>query len=227
MILAATGLQREARIVGGGDVTAIAGGGDAAGLEAGLEALAPRAKGIASVGIAGGLAPALAVGRWIVADRVLVEGEAMPTDEGWSACIERRLGRASRGALVGRNAMVTEASEKSALHRATGALAVDMESHVAARVAARHRLPFVAARVVCDPAGRSLPEAAHVGMKPDGTIDVLAVARSLLARPGQLVALIGVAVDAERAFAALLRGHRLLGPGLGFPDLDQLALDVP
>ncbi len=35
--------------------------------------------------------------------------------------------------------------------------AVDMESHVAARVAARHGLPFAALRVISDPASRSLP----------------------------------------------------------------------
>ena len=35
------------------------------------------------------------------------------------------------------------------------AVAVDMESHVAARVAHRHRLPFVVARVVSDAANRA------------------------------------------------------------------------
>jgi hypothetical protein len=123
--------------------------------------------------------------------------------------------------------MVTAASEKASLHRATNALAVDMESHVAARVAGHHRLPCVAVRVICDPADRSLPPATYVGMKPDGSMDIMAVLRSLLGRPGQLPALIGVAIDAERAFAALLRGHRRLGPGLGFPDLAELGVDVP
>jgi hypothetical protein len=94
------------------------------------------------------------------------------------------------------------------------------------RVAGRHRLPFVALRVVCDPADRSLPPATYVGMKPDGAMDVIAVLRSLFSHPGQLPALIGVAFNAERAFAALLRGRRRLGPGLGFPDLGELALDV-
>ncbi len=40
-------------------------------------------------------------------------------------------------------------------------------------------------------------------------------------------ALIGVALDAQRAFDSLLRGHRRLGPRLGFPDLGELGLDVP
>jgi hopanoid-associated phosphorylase len=227
MILAVTGLQREARIVGGGDVMAVAGGGDQGHLAAQLEALAPQAKAIASIGIAGGLAPHLPVGRWVVADLVLVDGAPIATDKSWSARIADGLGDATRGAFLARNAFVATAWEKALLHRSTGAIAVDMESHVAARVAERHRLPFVAARVICDPAGQSLPPAAYVGMKPDGAMDIIAVLRSLLSHPGQLPALIGVAFDAERAFRSLLRGHRRLGPRLGFPDLDQLGLDVP
>jgi hopanoid-associated phosphorylase len=227
MILAVTGLQREARIVGSGEVMAIAGGGDQTHLAARLEELVPQAKAIASIGIAGGLAPRLQVGQWAVADRVLVDGKPTMTDETWSARIADGLGDAVRGTFLARNAFVATASEKALLHRTTGAIAVDMESHVAARAAERHRLPFVAARVICDPAGQSLPPAAYVGMKPDGAMDIIAVLRSLLSHPGQLPALIGVAVDAERAFRSLLRGHRRLGPGLGFPNLDQLGLDVP
>ena len=79
-------------------------------------------------------------------------------------------------------------------------LAVDMESHVAARVARRHRLPFAAARVVSDPAHRTLPPAARVAMKPDGRVDLPAVMRSLLAHPAQLPALIRTGRDAERGF---------------------------
>lgn len=227
MILAATGLRREARIVDGGAVRAVAGGGDHARLERELEALAARAAGIASIGIAGGLAASLPAGRWVVADRVVGEDPPAPTDGAWSRRIAERLGGAACGPLLARNTAVATAAEKSAWHRATGALAVDMESHVAARVAMRHRLPFVATRVICDPAQRSLPPAASAGLKPDGTMDVGAVVASLAARPGQLPALICLAIDAERAFSSLFRGHRRLGPGLGFPDLGQLALDMP
>ena len=68
MILAATGLQRERRIVAGPDVEAIAGGGDAVRLEAALDDLAGTVSGIISIGIAGGLAPEFPVGQWVVAD---------------------------------------------------------------------------------------------------------------------------------------------------------------
>lgn len=227
MILAATGLQRERRIVAGPGVEAVAGGGDHARLEAVLDRLASGALGMISIGIAGGLAPGLQAGRWVLADTVLVDGEPMPTDPRWTGRLAARLPEAARGLLLGVDAMVTEAAEKAALHRTTGALAVDMESHIAARVAGRHRLPFAAARVVCDAAHRTLPPAARVGMKPDGTMDLPAVLRSLLRDPGQLPALIVTGLEAERGFRSLLRGHRRIGAGLCGPDLGELALDMP
>ncbi|MFO1080083.1 MAG: phosphorylase [Reyranellaceae bacterium] len=226
MILAATGLQRERRILEGPGVTAIAGGGDADRLERTLEQQIHRARGLASIGIGGGLAPGLKVGDWAVADTVLARDMRWQTDEAWSARLVDRLG-GRRGAMLGSDAIVATAADKARLHAATGALAVDMESHVVARVAARHGLPFVALRVISDPAERGLPPAALVGMAPDGGPALGAVLRSLISRPGQLPALLRLARDAERAFGSLLRGRGRLGPGLGFPDFGELALDVP
>lgn len=219
MILAATGLLREARILEGGQgrdaaLRVIAGGGDRERLEAALDRAAPAAHGIISIGIAGALEPGLRPGDWVVADAV---GE-VPTDPGWAARLAEALG-ATRGPIAGSDIMVVEAAGKAALRRATGALAVDMESHVAARVAVRHALPFAAARVISDAADRSLPPAARVGMRPDGGMDLPAVLRSLAADPSQLPALIRTGIEAERAFRALLRGHRRLGPGLAGPVL--------
>jgi hopanoid-associated phosphorylase len=226
MILAATGLQRERRILEGPGVTAIAGGGDAERLERALELQIQGARGLASIGIGGGLAPGLEAGDWVVADAVLAGEARWETDKAWSARLGDLLG-AQRGTIVGSDTIVATAADKARLHAATGSLAVDMESHVVARVAARHGKPFVALRVISDPAERGLPPAALVGMAPDGGPAIGAVLRSLLSRPGQLPALLRLARDAERAFGSLLRGRGRLGPGLAFPDLGELALDVP
>ncbi len=94
-----------------------------------------------------------------------------------------------------------------------------MESHIVARIAARHGLPFAVLRVVADPLDHNLPPAALVAMRPDGTTDVGACLRSLARQPGQLPALVRVAFDTRRAMAALLRCVELLGPGLGLRDL--------
>lgn len=217
-ILVVTGLRREARLLSGPEVEVVAGGGDRRRLEARLEERAAWANGIISMGIAGGMAPGLRPGQWVVARAVLDRGMVLPADTDWTDALLARLPGAVDGPFLGVDTITTGKAEKAALHRATGAIAVDMESHVAARVAARHRLPFAAARVICDPAHRSLPAAALVGMRPDGRMDVTAVLRSLVAEPGQIPALIRTAWEAERAFRALLRGHRLLGSGLCRPD---------
>ena len=219
MILAATGLQRERRIVAGPDIEAIASGGDPVRLEAVLDRLAGSASGVISIGIAGALAVGLPVGQWVVADAVLVDGESLSTDPAWTNRLAARLPEAARGGLLGVTAMVADATQKASLHSTTGAVAVDMESHIVARVARRHRLPFAAARVISDAAHHDLPPAVLVGMKSDGGMDLPAVLRSLLANPGQLPALIRTGLEAERGFRALLRGHRRLGRGLGGPDL--------
>jgi adenosylhomocysteine nucleosidase len=226
MILAATGLQRERRIVAGPGVEAVAGGGDHARLEAVLDRLAAGARGIISIGIAGGLAPGLQVGQWVVADAVLVDDMSVATDSVWTGRLAARLSEATRGLVLGTNAMVAEATQKAALHRVTGAVSVDMESHVVARVAERHRLPFAVARVISDAAHHSLPPAVQLGMKSDGRMDLPSVLRSLVAKPGQLPALIRTGLEAERGFRALLRGYRRLGPGLAGPDLGEPALDM-
>lgn len=225
-ILVATGLQRERRILAGVGVEVVVGGGDHARSETTLDRLAPGMRGIISIGIGGALAPELRPGDWVVADAVLVDGESMPTDLAWADRLSVRLATARRGLLLGADAIVSEAAQKTALYRATGAIAVDMESHVAARVARRHRLPFAVARVVSDAASRTLPPAALVGMRSDGGVDLPAVLRSLLRNPRQLPALIRAGLEAERAFRALLGGYRRLGPGLVGPDLGELPLDM-
>ena len=218
-VLAVTGLRREARLLAGAGVEVIAGGGDHRRLEAMLEARADSASGIVSIGIAGALAPDLRPGQWVVAKAVLDRSQVLPADPAWTGRLVARLPGTVEGMFLGVDAMVAEKTEKAALHAATKAIVVDMESHVAARVAARHRRPFAAARVICDPAHRTLPQAARVGMRPDGRMDVPAVLRSLIAEPGQIPDLMRTAWEAERAFRSLLRGHRVLGAGLAGPDL--------
>ncbi|MFO1157612.1 MAG: phosphorylase [Reyranellaceae bacterium] len=226
MILAVTGMQRERRILAGPDVEVVVGGGDQPRLEGELERLASEMRGIISIGIAGALAPGLRPGRWVVASAVSDGRTTLPTDPDWSRRLVARLAGAERGVLLGVDAVAATASQKAELRHTSNALAVDMESHVVARVGRRHSLPFVAARVISDAAHRTLPRVARVGMRADGGVDLPAVLRSLLLAPWQIPALIRTGLEAEKAFRALLRGHRLLGPGLVGPDVSQLPPDV-
>jgi hopanoid-associated phosphorylase len=217
ILLAATGLRREARIVSGPGILAISGGGDAARLEAELERLAPQVRGILSTGLAGALAPGLEPGDWVVAGAVLDGYSRIPTHPEWTEWLLHYLPGAMPGLVAGSDEMVTGARWKAQLRKASGAVAVDMESHIAGRVAQRHGLPFAVARVISDSAKRNLPPAAMLGMRPDGRIAPFAVLGSVLRDPLQIPALLRTGIEAERAFRALLRGNRRLGAGLGAP----------
>ena len=93
-------------------------------------------------------------------------------------------------------------------------------------MAAAHGLPFAAFRVVADSVRQGLPPAASVALTSDGNINSGAVLGSLARAPAQLPSLLRTAIDARTAFRALLRGRRLLGPGLAYPDLGELLFDV-
>ena len=221
-ILIATGLRREARLMAGLGVTVIAGGGDAARLERELEALAGSASAILSSGLAGALDPALEVGNVVIGGVTDVARD------------ERLMGRLARlvqggkvGTIAGSDNPLATAVDKRALFSETGALAVDMESHVAARVAARHGVPFAALRVISDTADTTLPPAALAGMRPDGRIAIGAVLAAVIREPSQLPALIRTARDAEKAFRVLRGVHDALrGLGVGGLDPGKLALDM-
>lgn len=227
MILAVVGLQREARIVGGDGVGAVVGGGDATGLARRLEqAFNNDVDGVISVGICGALSPTLKPGDVVVASTVRDGSARFQTDSGWARSIASRLPHAISGSIAGSDVMLTTAEAKAALHGSSGAVAVDMESHIAARFAQRHNLPLAVLRAVSDGAGHALPRAAQRGMRPDGSMDVGAVLRALAADPRQLPALIRTGIEAEKGFSALVHGHHLLGPALGFGKLRHHALDV-
>jgi adenosylhomocysteine nucleosidase len=219
-IVAVTSLALEARIAGGPGVSVICSQGER--LAAALESAVERgACGIISFGVAGGLAPGLAVGDWIAATAVITGQRRFPTDPTWTRSLRDRLPRAVQADILGMDTPAADPGRKQLLYAQMGAVAVDMESHIAAEIAAAHQIPFAAARVIIDPADRPLPPAALVGLRSDGTADVVAVFRSVLEQPGQLPALVRIALDARIAGAALRRGRRMLGAGLGFPDFGE------
>jgi len=222
MLLIAAGLKREARILAGPGVRVVAGGGNAARLERELDAAAGEANAIISMGLCGALEDGLQPGDWVVGTDLFTRpprrDERNLCDPQWAHALARALDARS-GPILASGAMIAEAADKRAAHAATGAIAVDMESHIAAAVAARRGLPFAIARVVSDAADRSLPKAAQAGMAADGSMDIGAVLRALARDPRQLPALIRVGREAETAFRALGRGRDLPRPGIGGPDL--------
>ena len=175
-------------------------------------------RGVISFGVAGGLAAHLRTGDWVVASAVLDAQVPHATDKVWSNSLIASIPGATYAPILGVDAPVAEAAMKRELHMTTGACAVDMESHVVVRLAAAHGLAFAAVRVIIDPAERTIPSAALLGMRPDGSANAWAVLRDLVARPSQLVSLVRIAIDSFAARAELLRVRRLLGPHFRLAD---------
>ena len=215
-IIAVTCLSFEAQVAAGPGIDVLC--GTAQRYVDKLNAAVERGgSGIISIGIAGGLAPGLAPGDWVIASGVVADGTRIPTDSRWSQRLLQALPNAVYADISGVDAPVVAEADKRALHKSAGTVAVDMESHIAAKIAARHGVPFAACRVIIDPAERTLPPAALVGMRADGRPDVMAVIGSLIRQPRQVFALLRVVADARAARSALFDGRRQLGDALGFP----------
>ena len=218
-VLAVTGMKAEARIATGAGVATLSGGGDSARLALLLQgALTRGVKAVISFGIAGGLTPGLKPGTILLARSVDAGDSKFATDPDWLARLADALPDARIADIAGVDHMVVGRDGKAALREATGAVAVDMESHIAGRLAAQHGVPFAALRIVADPAERTLPRAATVGMRPDGSTDVNAVLRALTRSPGDLPGLVRTALDARAAFSALARSRKRLCGFLEFGD---------
>ena len=220
-IVAVTGLAFETRIASGPGVFVVCGGDRHRFADELTRAVSAGCRGIVSFGIAGGLSSALRPGALVVASEVIADGQRIATTPRWSQAILRSHPDAIHAPIAGSDALVTLSSAKFALGANTDAVAVDMESHIAARVAAVHELPFVAIRAVADPVHRTLPEAALGAVSDGGHTDVRAVVRSLAREPRQFVGLMRLGLDARRAQSALRDSRRLLGEFFGLPELGE------
>ena len=215
-ILIACGLAFEGRIARGSGLRASAPRVCCGMLRERLAAAVdPGCAGIVSFGIAGGLDPALPPGTLIIASSVIGANAAWPADEQWESRLLGLFPRAVHGPILGADTPLQTVRAKQNCFRQTGAHAVDMESHVAAAIAAERNLPFVALRVIADPAGRAVPGAALLGMRPDGSLAPLGVMKMLMREPGEVPALFRLARDTFRAGRALTRARRRLGGGFG------------
>ncbi len=214
-VLVAVGFRAEARLLPlSPDLRLICAGSDTMRLALALRrAAADGARGILSLGIAGGLEPALRPGALVVATSVRVPGEApLPANTGWAVAIARACADAGLparlGPLAGTGAVVADPVAKQALREATGALAADLESAPAARLALDLGIPFAALRAVADPADEELPQAAILGLTPEGNPDLPRVLRALLHRPGDLPSLVRAARRTATALRVLARVGR-------------------
>ncbi len=212
-VIAVSGMAFEAKIAAGDGVeTVFAARADR--LERALsEAVARGCAGIVSFGTAGGLAPDLAPGTLIVADAIDGPFGEVVTDAAWNRRLVAALrgtplaASMRRGRLAAVGAPVVDAQQKAVLHARHGALAVDMESHIAAAFAAARGVPFAVCRAIVDPSWRTLPPAATAGLRDDGSTAIVPILRELAKQPSQLGALLKLAGDARAARATLIQAR--------------------
>jgi hopanoid-associated phosphorylase len=221
-VVALVGMFFEARIAAGPGVFVIC--RDTENKVAALLDLAIKrgCRSIISFGVAGGLAPHLRLGDWVVASSIIDAQQNRPTDQVLSEKMLAMIPGASHAPIAGVDTAITDPKTKRRMHIKTGAAAIDMESHLVARLAATHGLSCAAVRVVIDPAHRVVPEVALAGMRSDGGTSITAVMCELIARPSQLFGLIRIVVDAYVVRRVLLRTRQRLGPGFGLLDLGEI-----
>lgn len=181
---------------------------------------------IVSVGVSGGLDPALEPGALILAESVAEwGGKRWDCDKNLLIALGGATGgldggrRIKIGPVFGSDKIVEDAAAKATLYREHGCIAVDMESHGAARAAAHAGAPFIAIRAIADPADRALPPAALNAVAPDGSTLVFKTLGAALRDPKQFPELIKLGADSAAALKTLRRDLGLLFGGL-FLSLD-------
>jgi adenosylhomocysteine nucleosidase len=167
-----------------------------------------------SWGLAGGLNPALAPAQLLIGTAAIAgPGERHAADD---ALHRELLGRLSPLAAVAGSFYtaphaIASAREKTRLHAAHAADAVDMESAAIARAADRANARFAAIRCVVDPADFDLPVAAEKALDAQGRLRLSVVIFQVVRHPGEIIRLMKLAGWYRAARAKLVDAARALG----------------
>jgi adenosylhomocysteine nucleosidase len=195
-------VQRHAgiRSLADGTLVATSGMGLAAAAAGAGRLIEAGAGALMSFGMAGGVDPALRAGCLFLPPEVSSpEGARFACDPDWHRQLTRAFDAAvTHGQLVTVRAPLATVAAKAALHQATGARAVDMESSAVAELAGHHALPFIAVRAIIDDAQAQLPAAVAAATGGDGQVAGWRVFAHLLRHPGEAAAVLRLA----RAYAA-------------------------
>lgn len=125
---------------------------------------------VISAGFAGGLDPALTIGRTLTPRHVIDASDGSRTDSGFG-----------EGVIIS-FAEVANAEQKAKLRQAYGADAVDMEAAAVAHSAQAHGVRFLACKVISDTSGSWLPPLARF-IRSDGKFHTLQFLTYVAMRP--------------------------------------------
>jgi len=167
-----------------------------------------------SVGVAGGLQTGSKAGDLIIGDRIIGQGgegaRAVWAPDGPSArfaalAFSEDHIRARMGTILTVHEPVLEARQKAALHKGTGAVAVDMESSAIAAAAADAGLSFFTLRAISDPPQRTIVPELAACLAATGQVNARVLLRSLFRRPVLALELVRTGKDFAFALSALKR----------------------
>ena len=213
-VLCTSGLAAEARIARAAGFPVVIGAGDRERTAALVERAVKGANCLVSFGIAGALAPDLQAGDLVVSAEVLADGERWRADERFQTRVSnlaQDIG-ARQGQIFGARAILATKAEKNHAWQETGALAVDLESDVVARIASQAGIPFLVTRTIADALYRELPAAALIPLSEAGTPDLARVLGSVIRHPRQIGTLVRLAIETRIALLALAGpAHALRG----------------
>jgi adenosylhomocysteine nucleosidase len=203
----------ELATLGDGSLLALSGIGQAAAGAAAHALLDAGASALMTFGLAGGLDPALKCGSVVLPGELIAPGGMrLVACRSWRervAAAIRPLRGVSEGDLLTSLLAIDTPADKAAAFRATGAVAVDMESAAVAQVAADHDVPFIAVRVIVDTAADSLPHAV-VDASRAGRVQVGRLLAGLMMAPGEIAGLIRLA----QRYRIAMRTLRIVGAHL-------------
>src|ERR1700746_2922061 len=157
-VLCTSGLAAEARIARAAGFPVVIGAGDRERTAALVERAVKGANCLVSFGIAGALAPDLQAGDLVVTAEVVADGDRWRADKRFQdrvSDLARDIG-ARQGPIFGASTILATQEEKNSAWQETGALAVDLESDVVARIASQAGIPFVVTRTIADTLYREL-----------------------------------------------------------------------
>lgn len=196
-LLHPSGLRNDGQVL-----IACNGPGPDAATTAALSLIEREAKCLISFGIAGALDPSLHSGDVIVPSTIKTDADAFNASHKLINKIQKNTQNIDNN-IFSLNEIIASATDKTALFKRTGAVAVDMESGAVAQIAHDNHVPFIALRVIADPATQALPHSAEAGARADGSVAVWPVIGALLKRPWELPDLIRLGRQTATAKRAL------------------------
>ena len=162
---------------------------------------------VISAGVCGALDPALVPGALVCPERVLAANgdEYALGESSHRARVAERAAPVHGGRLVTAGDLVGTPSDKARLRRATGAVAVDMESAAIVRAAVTAGLPWLVLRGVADGAGDAVPPGLARLVDDEGRIRLAGAVALALTRPRVVAGAIELGRNTRRALARVAR----------------------